>query len=129
MYPDVDTIKPTNDVHLGPNLSHNMPAGNPKEMPKFDMDPNNSTEIKLINCHINKHAMRHLSFLTSCFTIRHLRFLTSCFTIRHLSFLTSCTIRHLSFLTSCTIRHISLVHWCLGLDRFGCNTYCDKNIQ
>ena len=33
----------TNEVHLGPNLSHNIPAGKAKVTPKFDKDPMRST--------------------------------------------------------------------------------------
>lgn len=36
----------TTDVTLAPNLSQRKPAGNPKEMPKFPIEANISTERK-----------------------------------------------------------------------------------
>lgn len=33
------------DVQRGPNLSHIIPAGNPRDIPKFDIDPKISTEM------------------------------------------------------------------------------------
>jgi hypothetical protein len=35
---------PQKEAILGPNFSHTIPAGNPRDIPKFDIDPNNSTE-------------------------------------------------------------------------------------
>lgn len=37
--------KAANEVHLGPNLSHIIPAGKPREIPKLDIDPRISTEM------------------------------------------------------------------------------------
>lgn len=44
MYPNDDITSPARDAQRPPNRSHIIPAGKPKDIPKFDVEPNSSTE-------------------------------------------------------------------------------------
>ena len=44
-YPSEAMSRAASDVQRGPNLSHIIPAGNPRDIPKFDIDPKISTEM------------------------------------------------------------------------------------
>lgn len=46
-YPSAAISKAAREVHLAPNLSHIIPAGKPRDIPKLDIDPRISTEMKL----------------------------------------------------------------------------------
>jgi hypothetical protein len=46
---------PQREAILGPNFSHTIPAGNPRDIPKFDIDPNNSTEKHERKQYQNEH--------------------------------------------------------------------------
>jgi hypothetical protein len=51
---------PQKEAILGPNFSHTIPAGNPRDIPKFDIDPNNSSFCRvwpLMEYHVNERFL------------------------------------------------------------------------